>query len=137
MFAKLEFGDNATEKYVVPQYNVVSYGSRIVRTYDCCLPHANPVCRSFEIVVNSIDKTDLNLVEWYIEGSQKSGKITFYMEENVTSDVIRKSVVYFEDAYCSTISEHYDLEEKTIRQLKLTIVPMSLRVCDIDFVRPE
>lgn len=137
MFAKLEFGDNASEKYVAPQYNVVNYNSVIMRTHDCCLPHANPRCETFEIVINTPDKADLNLIEWYIEGCQKSGKITFDLESNETGDESRKSVVYFEDAYCSAISEHYDIDEKAVRQLKLMIVPMSLNVCDIDFVRHE
>ncbi len=138
MLARLEFGDNYTGKYVSPSYGVVSYASTIRRTHDCCLPHAYPVCRSFEVVVNSPDKSDLNIVEWYIEGCQKSGRILFFLDGNKEDNSAEyESVVYFEDAYCSAISEHYDISEKSLRQLKLTIVPMSLKVCDIEFVRPE
>lgn len=137
MFARLEFGDNAVNRYIAPSYNVVSYGSKINRTHDCCLPHANPVCRSFEIVVNSPDKSDLNIVEWYIDGSQKSGRIVFFLDGKGDNSAEYESIVYFEDAYCSAISEHYDIMENAVRRLKLTIVPMSMKVCDIEFVRPE
>lgn len=137
MFARLEFGDNSTGKYTSPYYNVVNYASTINRTHDCCLPHACPVCRSFEVVVNSPDKSDLNIVEWYIEGCQKSGRIIFFLDGQADSSAEYESVVYFEDAYCSAISEHYAISERSLRQLKLTIVPMNLKVCDIEFVRPE
>lgn len=137
MFAKLEFGDNTSQRYVLPRYNVVSYGSKISRSFDCNQPFANPMCKCIEIAVNSLDKMDMTFVDWYIGGGQKSGKITFDIEENVTSDVIRQSIVYFEDAFCIAIAECYDIENAAIRQLKLTIIPMSIKVCDIDFVRSD
>ena len=135
MFARLEFGDNSVDRYVAPFYNVVSYNSTIYRTHDGSLPQTIPVCRSFEIVVNSPDKSDLNIVEWYMEGSQKSGRIIFFLDGKGDDSAEYESVVYFEDAYCSAISEHYDISEKSLRQLKLTIIPMRLKVCDIEYER--
>lgn len=137
MFAELEFGDNEMGLYTAPKYVVVKYSAEINRTYDCCLPHADPRCRAFEIVVNSPDKTDLNLVEWYIDGSQKNGRLTFHLSGETTNELDNESVVYFEDAYCSELAEHYDISGKVLRQLRLTIVPMSFKVCDIDFIRQE
>lgn len=137
MFAELEFGDNETGHYTDPKYVVVKYSAEINRTYDCCLPHADARCKSFEIVVNSPDKTDLNLEEWYICGSQKNGRIVFHLSGETSNELDSDSIVYFEDAYCSAIAEHYDIAGNVLRQLKLTIVPMSFKVCDIDFVRQE
>lgn len=137
MFAELEFGDNEMGQYIEPKYIVVKYSAQINRTYDCCLPHADPRCKSFEIVVNSPDKSDLNLEEWYIYGGQKNGRIVFHLSGENSSDIGSDSIVYFEDAYCSAISEHYNIAGNVLRQLRLTIVPMSFRVCDIDFVRQE
>lgn len=137
MFAELEFGDNEMGQYIEPRYNVVRYNCNLNRTYDCCLPHADPKCRAFVIVVNSPDKSDLNLVEWYIEGCQKSGRITFHLSGDDGSGSQEESVVMFEDAYCSAIAEHYDIAGNVLRQLTLTIVPMKFTVCDVDFVRQE
>jgi len=134
--SKIQFGDNDFKRYS-SEYRITDCKCSFNRSFDCCLPHADAKCESIEVSVVAPGMTDLNLVEWFIYNSVLSGRIMFDLSGDLNSDEDFVQEIYFENAYCASLSENYDIESNMQRLLSLVIIPTTVTVFDVCFPRPE
>lgn len=114
--ASLQFGDNMVG-YYAQQYGVVNFKSHFNREYDGFQPSAHAYCEHIEISVIAPGKQDLNLYEWYVSGGVLNGRIVFDATLGANADQDETRCLYFEEAHCYSISEHYDIDVPTRRIL--------------------
>jgi len=79
---------------------------------------------------------DLSIVGWFIENTALSGRLFITNSDNgLANDV--KSSIEFEDAYCVSLSESYEIDESVQRQMSIVIVPSRVKVNGIWYVKPK
>ncbi|MCQ2343903.1 MAG: hypothetical protein MJ002_03140 [Paludibacteraceae bacterium] len=134
--SKIQFGNNELKQYSL-EYNIIECKCSFNRTFDCCLPHADVKCEQIEVSVVAPGMNDLNLVEWFINNSEQSGRILLELADNIDNSEDFAHEILFEDAYCASLCENYDIETKSRRIMTLVIVPLNVTVFDVNFPRPE
>ena len=130
--ANLKFGNNQIGLYS-RTYDVVECKCHFNRHHNFNLPDANAVCDKMELTVVAPGKEDLNLYEWYIDGTKQSGILTFDLTSTSKNGSQATKVIWFEDATCFSIAENYDIGKQHRRQLTLEIVAAKITVENVDF----
>ena len=135
--ARLRLGEKTTPSNG-KIYLVVGCVVHVNRSHHTLFSNSSPVCESMEITVVAPDKTDLELQEWFLMHSLRSGKLEYEIQDiqlNADSTQIREIV--FEDAQCFSYREHYDIDNQSQRMLTLKIFPKEFQVEDLTFVAKE
>lgn len=128
----IQFGDNQSALYD-KTYLVVECKTHLTRPYAGHSPEAAPRCERIEVTLVAPGKDCLDLYEWYLDNSYRSGRVVFTIVDvrNTKSETVEHSIV-FEDAQCFALSEKYDKKTQERRQLTLCITP---QVCEVEGVR--
>ena len=135
MLATLQFGDNDTRFYS-KEYLVTECNCRFTRCHNHFRPDGNARCDMITVTLIAPGKGDLNIFEWYADGSVQSGRLLFEVlyrsgaEENVKE-------ILFEDAYCVSIEENYDIHSSSRRTLTVEIVSDRIVMDSVEFKNGE
>ena len=129
--AILKIGDNTTKNYD-QIYNVVSCQYKISCGYNYRLPDTEAKNNSIEITLVSPGKEDLTIYDWYIKRMLLSGEIELEFSTQTQSQEGKK-IVTFENASCFSMSESYDINDKSLRLIKLELVAEKTTVDSIEF----
>jgi hypothetical protein len=129
--AILKIGDNTTKNYD-QIYNVVSCQYKISCGYNYRLPDTEAKNNSIEITLVSPRKEDLTIYDWYIKRMLLSGEIELEFSTQTQSQEGKKTVT-FENASCFSMSESYDINERSLRLIKLELVAEKTTVDAIEF----
>lgn len=129
--AILKIGDNTTKNYD-QIYNVVSCQYKISCGYNYRLPDTEAKNNSIEITLVSPGKEDLTIYDWYIKRMLLSGEIELEFSTQTQSQEGKK-IVAFENASCFSMSESYDINDKSLRLIKLELVAEKTTVDAIEF----
>ncbi len=130
--SKLQFGDNSCQWYN-KEYMVAKCSCHVNRNYNHNHPDSVPRCERIVLTLNVPVKEDLMLYEWFVDQFYMSGRILVDVVSIKDSDDTDPHIIYFDDAQCYSISEHYDVGEKKMRRLTLELDAMRVKVCDVDF----
>lgn len=120
VIALLQFGDNINEIYNV-EYRVVSCSTHYVRGYNSLHPTTTPFCHSIDIKLIAPKKDDLELQNWFLQGTLRTGRIFCTTWKDQGGSCARS--IFFEDAACYSLIENYDIHDNNLRTLTLKIVP--------------
>ena len=129
--AILKIGDNAIGNYE-KEYHVVSCRYKVSCGYNYRLPDTEAENNSIEITLVSPGKEDLTIYDWYIRRMLLSGKIELEFSTQTQSQEGKKTVT-FENASCFSMSESYDINERSLRLIKLELVAEKTTVDAIEF----
>ena len=129
--ATLKIGDNSIGNYD-KQYQVVSCRYKVSCGYNYRLPDTEAKNNSIEITLVSPGKEDLTIYDWYIKRMLLSGKIELEFSTQTQSQEGKKTVT-FENASCFSMSESYDINERSLRLIKLELVAEKTTVDAIEF----
>ena len=129
--AILKIGDNAIGNYE-KEYHVVSCRYKVSCGYNYRLPDTEAKNNSIEITLVSPGKEDLTIYDWYIKRMLLSGKIELEFSTQTQSQEGKKTVT-FENASCFSMSESYDINERSLRLIKLELVAEKTTVDAIEF----
>lgn len=129
---KLQFGDNTCEWYN-KEYMVAKCSCRINRNYNHNHPDSAPRCERIVVTLNVPVKEDLMLYEWFVDQSFMSGRILVDINTYKDANETAPHIIYFDNAQCYSISEHYDIGENKLRRITLELDAENVRVCDVDY----
>lgn len=129
--ATLKIGDNAIGNYE-KEYQVVSCQYKVSCGYNYRLPDTEAKNNSIEITLVSPGKEDLTIYDWYIKRMLLSGKIELEFSTQTQSQEGKKTVT-FENASCFSMSESYDINERSLRLIKLELVAEKTTIDAIEF----
>lgn len=129
--AILKIGDNAIGNYE-KEYHVVSCRYKVSCGYNYRLPDTEAKNNSIEITLVSPGKEDLTIYDWYIKRMFLSGKIELEFSTQTQSQEGKKTVT-FENASCFSMSESYDINERSLRLIKLELVAERTTIDAIEF----
>lgn len=136
LMTRLRLGERINASYG-REYLVVGCAVHIHRDHNTLHPCAKPVCESLEVTVVAPDKTNLELQEWFLSHSLRSGRLEHEIQDlRNPSDTLERHIV-FEDAQCFSYHEHYDIREQSLRLLTLRIFPKTCVVDNISFIAEE
>lgn len=130
LMARLQFGDNMAGLYS-KEYLVMDCHLHFSRHHNHFRPDTDARCEKVELVVVAPGREDLNLYEWYINNGTMSGRVVFDLQ-SLTSNSVEK-IIQFEDAYCCSIEEEYQIDTQKRRCLKLLIMADELVINDTAF----
>lgn len=130
--AKLQFGDNIS-KWYNKEYMVAKCTCHHSRNYNHNHPDSAPRCERISITLNVPAKEDLMLYEWFVDQSFFSGRILVNVFSYKDSDDTEPHIIYFNDAQCYSIEEHYDVTSNKLRRITIELDAMSVNICDVDF----
>lgn len=134
LIVKLQFGDNDSMLYN-REYLVVDFHTRVCRLHNAYHPSSAPVCEFVEVTVVAPDRSDLTLLEWYLENTCMSGRLSCVgldvMEEKAEA---RRSIV-FRDAQCFGMREWYDATGHQRRLLRLSFSPRAIEFEGVSYLR--
>jgi hypothetical protein len=111
---------------------VVSCRYKVSCGYNYRLPDTEAKNNSIEITLVSPGKDDLTIYDWYIKRMLLSGKIELEFSTQTQSQEGKKTVT-FENASCFSMSESYDINERSLRLIKLELVAEKTTVDAIEF----
>jgi hypothetical protein len=129
--AILKIGDNAIGNYE-KEYHVVSCRYKVSCGYNYRLPDTEAKNNSIEMTLVSPGKEDLTIYDWYIKRMLLSGKIELEFSTQTQSQEGKKTVT-FENASCFSMSESYDINERSLRLIKLELVAEKTTIDAIEF----
>ena len=135
MLATLQFGDNGAHFYS-KEYLVAECNCHFTRCHNHFRPDGNARCDKITLTVIAPGKEDLNLFEWYADGSVQSGRLLFEVLFRIGSEEDVKQIT-FEDAYCVSLSEVYDINSTSRRTLTLEIVADKVEIDTVKFNKGE
>lgn len=130
LMARLQFGDNMARLYS-KEYLVMDCHLHFTRQHNHFRPDTDARCEKVELVVVAPGKEDLNLYDWYINNGTMSGRIVFDLQ-SLTNSAVEK-VILFEDAYCYSLEEEYQIDAQKRRCLRLSIMAEKLVINDTTF----
>ena len=130
LMARLQFGDNMAGLYS-KEYPVMDCHLHFSRHHNHFRPDTDARCEQVELVVVAPGREDLNLYEWYINNDTMSGRIVYDLQ-SLTSAAEEK-VIQFEDAYCCSIEEEYQIDAQKRRCLRLSLMAECLVINDMSF----
>lgn len=133
--AKLQLGDNTLQLYN-KEYNVVECKYAMNKSYNVRTHRIDTTTERAEIELSVIAPSggDFLLYSWYSDKMMLSGRIVIDISSISVSysDKSQKSIC-FNDAYCISISESYDIHSKFRRELTLRILVKRLDVDMIEY----
>ena len=135
MLASLQFGDNGAGLYS-RTYLVAECNCHFTRRHNHFRPDGNARCDRITIKIVAPGKDDLNLVEWYIDGSVQNGRLLFELPFKAESVSTIKEIL-FEDASCLSLAEYYDINSTSRRTLTLEIVSDKIVIDSVEFKNGE
>lgn len=130
--AKLLFGDNSSGRYS-KGYQVSDFKCQVSRRHNNVRPDCAAKCDSMEITVVVPGKDDLNLYEWYTDGSCMSGCILVELPAPGPNQPAEQKQIAFENALCFALSEEYHIDSKFRRTLRLSIVAEEIDIDSVAF----
>ena len=130
--ARLQFGDNVSGLYSM-EYMVTDFKCHVVRRHNEARPDGVPRCESMELAVVVPGKDDLNLYEWYVDQSSQSGRVIIELTATAPNQPPQWKEIMFENAFCFSVAEQYNIGERIRRSLRLGIVAEELTVDTIVF----
>ena len=131
--ARLQFGDNSARRYSA-EYMLADYKCQIVRRHNEARPDGKAKCEHIELTVITPGKEDLNLIEWYVNHSSMSGRILIERSTAAQGPSSQWKEVIFENGVCYAIAEEYHIDDKSRRELRLSIAVEELTVDDVVFI---
>ena len=132
--AILQFGSNTTKRYY-KQYMVSDCHIVHRRKYDKFCPKGSASCERLEVSIVSPGRDDLEMFEWYDSQNAQEGRIVITTTSVKASDSDSEHIIYFDNAHCFSLSEHYDIRSTRRRILKLAIEAETVHVDDVTFKR--
>lgn len=132
VFATLKFGNNDSGRYN-REYPVVSARSRFLRDSEGLRPDSSFRCEKVTITLVVPQRTDIELYDWFINGSSLSGCIE--MEESSSNQDSHKRVLTFENAQCFGLREEYDVRIDKRQMLTIDMVAERIMADDVEFIR--
>ncbi len=129
--ARLQFGDNMAGIYS-KEYLVADCHLHFKRHHNHFKPDTDARCETIELVVVAPGMEDLNLYEWYINNDTLSGRVVIDLQTMSESDSVMK-LVEFDEAYCYSIKEDYQIDSQRRRCLKLSLVAEKITVNEVEF----
>lgn len=112
---------------------MVDFKCHVKRSHNEARPEACAQCDQMELTVVAPGKRDLNLYEWYEEGTAMNGRVQIEMPSVAFGRQGQWKTIYFEDAVCFAIEEEYHIDKSMLRTLKLRVVPAEMTIDDIVF----
>ncbi|MCR5456389.1 MAG: hypothetical protein K6F33_15540 [Bacteroidales bacterium] len=133
--AKLQFGDNGSKIFPTNQtYMVVDCRCHFTRSYNQFHPESDARCERLELTVDPKDASNHTFHEWYITQSAQSGSIVFDITNtSAGGSTTSQMTVLFEDAYCFSIAEEYNIDNSSNKCMRLSIVAEKIKVCEVEF----
>lgn len=132
--AILQFGSNTTKRYY-KQYMVSDCHFVHERKYSKSCPVGSASCERLEVSIVCPGRDDLEMYEWYDSQNTQEGRIVITTTSVKASDGDSEHIVYFDNAHCFSLSEHYDISVARRRILKLAIEAETVHVDDVTFKR--
>ena len=131
MLATLQFGDNGAHFYS-KEYLVSECICHFTRCHNHFRPDGNARCDKITLTVVAPGRSDLNLFEWYADGSVQSGRLLFEVPYRIGSgEEVRQ--IEFEDACCASLAEHYDIHSSSRRTITVEMVADKVTVDSVEF----
>lgn len=126
--AHLQLGDNFSRAYS-KCYNVVKCVTHLTKGYSSHNVSSEAYCDSIEVTVVAPTSEDLELQDWFLSGTPRTGRLSFSLADigNGAADIERS--IEFEDAQCFRLNESYDIDNYNLRLLTLAFVP---NVCEVE-----
>jgi hypothetical protein len=131
LMARLQFGDNRANLYS-KEYLVVDCHLHFTRHHNHFRPDTDARCEKVEVVVVAPGREDLNLYEWYIQKGSQSGRLLFDLQ-SITGGDTEMKFLEFEDAYCYSLAEEYQIDARKRRCIKLSFVAENMVINDTEF----
>ena len=131
LIARLQFGDNRANLYS-KEYLVMDCHLHFTRHHNHFRPDTDARCEKVEVVVVAPGREDLNLYEWYIQKGSQSGRLVFDLQ-SITGGDTEIKFLEFEDAYCYSIAEEYQIDAQKRRCIKLSFVAENILINDTEF----
>ncbi|MCR4766193.1 MAG: hypothetical protein K5856_08500 [Bacteroidaceae bacterium] len=129
--AKLQFGDNVNKLY--PQsYLVADCSFHFVRGYNHAQPESDARCDRVDLTLVAPSKENLTLYDWFISGSSQNGRIVF-QTASVGSETDVNKIITFDDAYCYSLAEEYQINNEQQRLLKVSFVADIIHISGVEF----
>lgn len=129
--AHLQFGDNYTSNYN-KTYNVVKCFAHFTKGFSSRNVSTDAYCESIEVTVVAPNKDDLELQEWFLSGTSRTGRLNFQLMDVATNGSFTGRSIEFDDAQCFRLKEYYDIHESNQLLLTLTFIP---KVCEVEHNR--
>jgi hypothetical protein len=131
LMARLQFGDNMTGLYA-KEFLVMDCHLHFTRHHNHFKPDTDARCEKVEVVVVAPGREDLTLYEWYIEKGSQSGRLVFDLQ-SITGGDAEVKFLEFEDAYCYSISEEYQIDAHKRRCIKLSFIAENMLINETEF----
>lgn len=119
LIATIQFGDNENKLYS-HTYTVCDVKCHIMRPYNSHLPDGPARCERIDVTVVAPGKTDLTLLDWYVNRSTMSGRVVIAMSNDAKLDVGAEKEILFENARCFRLAEDYHIDKEARRLLTLS-----------------
>lgn len=132
--AYIEFGNNDSKRYF-KQYMISDCYIVNEKPFNKFCPEGDASCERLEVSIISPGRDDLDLYEWYDTQNFQDGRIVITTMSVKTSDFDAEHIIYFENARCFSLSEHYDASTNRRRIIKLAIEAEKICVDEIEFNR--
>lgn len=131
----VQFGDNDSGIYN-KEYLVVRCKTHFSRAYSNHAPSCTPSCQSIDVTIVAPDKEDLELYEWFVNNSTRSGRIVHTLVDitNKGTNQVER-VVTFDDAQVFMLNETYDKNVTRRREVTLSIAPRQCTIENINFLQ--
>ncbi|MBQ8989689.1 MAG: hypothetical protein IJ067_08355 [Prevotella sp.] len=125
--ARLQFGDNDAKVYP-EQYLVEDCHCHFTRQYNHFHPETDPRCERVELTVVAPGRENLSLYEWYISGEPRTGRVVFDLTAVADGNFVSEKELFFEEAYCYSIGEVYDIYGTRRRYVRLALTAETITV---------
>lgn len=132
LLTSIQFGDNHSGRYY-SRYLVTDYRVHLMRHHNHLTPDTIAQCDQIEVTVVVPGKTDLNLHEWYVNGSTLSGRIAFEVNSPLAMEQNQVRAICFENAHCFSLAESYQIDSHAQRLMKLSFCADVLNISDVEF----
>lgn len=127
--AHLQFGDNDSGMYN-KSYPIVRCHTHLSKGFSSHNVTSDAYCECIEVTVVAPTNRDLELQDWFLSGTPRTGRISYSLTDvNGVGGNIKDRTIMFEDAQCFKLSEDYDIANNNLRLLTVAFVP---KVCQVD-----
>lgn len=130
--ANLYIGNNDSSEYT-NQYLIVKCKTEVSRHHNAYMPDTNPRCDIISLTLVVPSKEDMELYDWYINQTFRSGKIVIELASQYVRDRITTRTFTFENAKCFMIAEMYDISQTSQHLLRMGIMTTKLEIDEVVF----
>ena len=132
LIASIQFGDNDSRLYS-HSYNVCDVKCHLMRPYNRYLPDGRARCERVDVTVVAPGKTDLTLLDWYVNRSSMTGRVVIAMSNEAKLDVSAEKEILFENAVCFRLAEDYHIDSDNRRLLTISFEADVLTIDNVKF----